>query len=227
MKISINQPYFFPHLKYFQLIYNSDIFVVYDDVQFTKKGWINKNRLNNNKFEKKIVFPVSKHSQKTMIKDIKIAENSFSNSLNKIINSIEKMYKNSNEKEFTIDLISRSLNLNTIKLDEYLIFYIKELCEYLDIDYKILRSSEVEYLRESDFEEKIISLLKKLNGNYYLNLDGGRELYTKSKFVENNIKLEFISDLYAGNKNLVDNFSVISHLLNDGKEQTMSYISGL
>ena len=162
-----------------------------------------------------------------MIKDIKIAENSFSNSLNKIINSIEKMYKNSNEKEFTIDLISRSLNLNTIKLDEYLIFYIKELCEYLDIDYKILRSSEVEYLRESDFEEKIISLLKKLNGNYYLNLDGGRELYTKSKFVENNIKLEFISDLYAGNKNLVDNFSVISHLLNDGKEQTMSYISGL
>ena len=70
------------------------------------------------------------------------------------------MYKNSNEKEFTIDLINRSLNLNTIKLDEYLIFYIKELCEYLDIDYKILRSSEVEYLRESDFEEKIISLLK-------------------------------------------------------------------
>ena len=109
MKISINQPYFFPHLKYFQLIYNSDIFVVYDDVQFTKKGWINKNRLNNDKFEKKIVFPVSKHSQKTMIKDIKIAENSFSNSLNKIINSIEKMYKNSNEKEFTIDLINRSL----------------------------------------------------------------------------------------------------------------------
>ena len=112
-------------------------------MQFTKKGWINKNRLNNDKFEKKIVFPVSKHSQKTMIKDIKIAENSFSNSLNKIINSIEKMYKNSNEKEFTIDLINRSLNLNTIKLDEYLIFYIKELCEYLDIDYKILWSSEV------------------------------------------------------------------------------------
>ena len=84
-----------------------------------------------------------------------------------------------------------------------------------------MRSSEVEYLRESDFEEKIISLLKKLNGNYYLNLDGGRKLYTKSKFVENNIKLEFISDLYAGNKNLVDNFSVISHLLNDGKEQTI------
>lgn len=225
MKISINQPYLFPHLKYFQLIYNTDIFVVYDDVQFTKKGWINKNRLNNNKLEKKIVYPVAKHSQKTTIKDIEIAKNSFSNSLDKIINSIEKMYKNSNEKEFTIDLIKRSLNLNSIRLDEYLIFYIKELCDYLDIDYKILRSSEIEYLRTDDFEEKIISLLKKLNGNYYLNLDGGKKLYTKSKFSENNINLEFISNLYSGNKNLNDNFSIISHLLNEGKEKTMNYIS--
>lgn len=44
MKLSIMQPYFLPYSGYFQLIAASDLFVVYDNIKYTKKGWINRNR---------------------------------------------------------------------------------------------------------------------------------------------------------------------------------------
>ncbi len=44
MKIAIMQPYFFPYIGYFQLIESVDLFVLYDNIKYTKKGWINRNR---------------------------------------------------------------------------------------------------------------------------------------------------------------------------------------
>jgi len=43
MKLAIMQPYLFPYIGYFQLIHAVDSFVVYDDVNFIKGGWINRN----------------------------------------------------------------------------------------------------------------------------------------------------------------------------------------
>ena len=45
MKIVIMQPYFFPYIGYFQLMNIADEFVIYDNIEFTKKGWINRNRI--------------------------------------------------------------------------------------------------------------------------------------------------------------------------------------
>ena len=41
------QPYFFPYLGYFQLINNVDEMIIYDDIQFTKKGWVSRNKLKS------------------------------------------------------------------------------------------------------------------------------------------------------------------------------------
>ena len=43
MKLGIMQPYFFPYIGYWQLIKNVDKYVVYDDVNYIKGGWINRN----------------------------------------------------------------------------------------------------------------------------------------------------------------------------------------
>lgn len=45
MKLEIMQPYFFPYVGYFKLIESVDKFVFYDDVDFIKNGWINRNRI--------------------------------------------------------------------------------------------------------------------------------------------------------------------------------------
>ncbi len=44
-KVAIMQPYLFPYIGYFQLINSVDEFVIYDNIKYTKKGWINRNRI--------------------------------------------------------------------------------------------------------------------------------------------------------------------------------------
>ena len=48
MRVGIMQPYFFPYIGYFQLIAAVDLFIVYDNIKYTKKGWINRNRMLQN-----------------------------------------------------------------------------------------------------------------------------------------------------------------------------------
>ena len=62
MNIGIMQPYFFPYIGYFQLIKAVDKFVVYDNIQFTKKGWINRNRYLYNGGDKTFTIPLKKAS---------------------------------------------------------------------------------------------------------------------------------------------------------------------
>ena len=45
MKLGIMQPYFFPYIGYWQLMNAVDRYVIYDDVNFIKGGWINRNRI--------------------------------------------------------------------------------------------------------------------------------------------------------------------------------------
>ena len=48
MKVGIMQPYFFPYIGYWQLMNEVDVYVIYDDVNFIKGGWINRNRILTN-----------------------------------------------------------------------------------------------------------------------------------------------------------------------------------
>jgi ABC-type dipeptide/oligopeptide/nickel transport system ATPase subunit len=59
MKIAIMQPYFLPYIGYFQLIKSADIFVLADEYQYTKKGWINRNRAIFNKRVETFTLAVS------------------------------------------------------------------------------------------------------------------------------------------------------------------------
>jgi hypothetical protein len=224
MNIAINQPYLFPHVKYFQLIHQSHLFIIYDDVQYIKKGWINKNRLNNNTDEKKLTIPIKKQSQSTLIKDTLISQSHFQEFIKNTVVSINKMYKNSEEKDFIIELLKESLLLDSEYLDNYLIFYLKEITQFLNIEFNYKRSSTFDSLKTSKPDKKIISIIEHLGGSVYINLDSGRSLYKKDIFLKNKIDLNFISDLYPNNQVLDKNYSIISHLLLEGQEITSSYI---
>tara|TARA_B110000003_G_C16510581_1_gene481063 strand:+ start:170 stop:850 length:681 start_codon:yes stop_codon:yes gene_type:complete len=224
LNVAINQPYLFPHIKYFQLLNHSELFIIYDDVQYIKKSWINKNRLNNHLDEKKITIPIRKQERNTLIKDTRISEEHFSESINNIQKSIQKMYKNSEEKDFILNLLEESLLIESDYLDKYIIFYLEEICKFLDLNFNIKRSSSLEYIKKETAEESIISIVKKVGGDVYLNLDGGISLYDKNIFLQNNIELEFISNLYSDNSKINNNYSVISHLLVDGRKITAEYI---
>ena len=61
-RLAIMQPYIFPYIGYFQLIADVDIFIVYDNIKYTKKGWINRNRMLQ--YGKDIMFSLPLKTQR-------------------------------------------------------------------------------------------------------------------------------------------------------------------
>src|SRR5215471_7161964 len=74
MKLAIMQPYFFPYIGYFQLVSAVDLFIVYDNIKYTKKGWINRNRLLNNGQEAVFSLPLKGASDFLDVRDRELAE---------------------------------------------------------------------------------------------------------------------------------------------------------
>src|SRR5579862_4353935 len=75
MRLAIMQPYIFPYIGYFQLMNAADEFVVYDNIEYTKSGWINRNRVLVNNRDALITFPLKKDSDYVHIRDRRLAEN--------------------------------------------------------------------------------------------------------------------------------------------------------
>src|SRR3954471_10551580 len=75
MKVAIMQPYFFPYIGHFQLIQSADRFILLDDVQYIRHGWINRNRiLKPGGGFQYIIMPLATHSRETLIKDLRPAD---------------------------------------------------------------------------------------------------------------------------------------------------------
>ena len=89
MKIAIMQPYFFPYIGYFQLIHSVDLFVIYDNIQYTKKGWINRNRILRGGKDMLFSLPIKKASDYFNICDRELADNF---DKHKLLNQIRGAY---------------------------------------------------------------------------------------------------------------------------------------
>ena len=111
MKIAIMQPYFFPYIGYYQLMNYVDIFIIYDKIKYTKKGWINRNRILLNNKIIPITLPISKGSSKLNIDQRYIAD-IWPVYKNRLFNKILASYN----KAENFDNIS---HLNRVYLEEY------------------------------------------------------------------------------------------------------------
>ncbi len=198
------QPYFLPYIGYFQLIKSVDTFIVFDDVNYFKKGWINKNNFLINGISKSITIPLSKASQNKLIKDINIFyDKQFLN----CISTLKLSYKNS--KNFNLFFSKFEEYFNTINsntnISNFNIGLIKIILPILNIKTDIINSSKINYNRELKGEDKIIEICKVLGSNSYYNLPGGVNLYNSVNFKKNNIKLNFIKPIikpYYQNKSI-------------------------
>ena len=191
MKIAIMQPYLFPYIGYFQMINAVDTFVFYDDVNFIKRGWVNRNKILVNGNEKLFTIPLIDASQNKLINEIEI--NSNNKELNKLLNTISQNYKKAPHFEQVFPLIKGFLNLKQRFISEMAVDSIKEISKYLKIDTEFILSSEkFSETRGDEKEERLVSICQSLNASEYINAIGGAELYSKNTFFDNGIKLNFI-----------------------------------
>ncbi|TCV12745.1 WbqC family protein [Vibrio crassostreae] len=223
MKISIHQPYLFPYLGYIQLIYNSDIFVVYDDVTYIKGGHVNRNNILANGTIQRFSLPINGASS-----NLNFNELSFNSNTKKLIKTFEQSYSKAKNFKDIMPIIEDVINYKSRCVSELCLYSYKRIFDYLGIDKKLITSSSLEYDRSGDRTEKVLSICKVLEGDEYINAYGGIELYTSTDFDREGIKLSFLkknSVQYSQNiENFEDNLSIIDVLMNNSIEEVKQLI---
>ena len=186
MRVGIMQPYFFPYIGYFQLIHAVDTYVNLDHVSFMKRSYMTRNILKNNT---SVNINVYNGSQNRSCNDVLVNfENKYLDKFNKtlqILYSKSPYYSEIINKIITPEFIDKEISIS-----QFNIGIIKRICLYLNIQTKIINTSErMTLLKKGDGLKEITN---KLEGNVYINAIGGQSLYNKEDFKNDNIQLSFI-----------------------------------
>ena len=193
MKLAIMQPYLFPYIGYFQLVAAVNKFVIYDDVNFIKGGWINRNNILINKKSNLFTVPLNKASSNTLINETTINLKFYNIWKVKFLRSIEQSYKKSPYFTDVYNLIENVLEINENDLiSELAVNSIKNVCDYLQLDTEICETSENYNNKIKSGQERVLDICGIEKASHYINPIGGIELYSKNTFKENGIVLNFI-----------------------------------
>lgn len=188
-RIAIMQPYFLPYIGYFQLLTSADLFVVYDNIKYTKKGWINRNRFLSNGESADFVLPLKKDSDFLDVRDRSLAEDF---DRRKLLNRFREAYRKAPCFSETYPLIE-SLVLNPERnLFHFIDHSVRSLAERLGIPTRIVPSSSLDIDHTLKSQDKVLAICKYLGATTYINAIGGRELYAQEVFSSQGIDLRFI-----------------------------------
>ena len=125
MKLAIMQPYFFPYIGYFQLIAAVDLFVVYDNIKYTKKGWINRNRLLRNGQDATFTVPLKSASDALDIRERELADDF---NRGKLLNQFKGAYQRAPFFAETFPLVERVVRHEEGNLFRFLHHALVETC---------------------------------------------------------------------------------------------------
>lgn len=182
------QPYFFPYIGYFRLMKAVGTFVIADDLNYIKNGYINKNFILLNKEAFRISLQLQGASQNKLINEIELGANN-----DKLIETIRRAYKKAPYFNDVFPLIESILLSKEKNLARFLGSSLIKTSDYLGIIVEILYSSEIDKDNSLKFDERIINICQKLDKKCYINPVGGQDLYCKDVFREQNLRLEFIN----------------------------------
>ena len=228
MKLGIMQPYFFPYLGYFQLLNCVDKLVLYDNIEFTKKGWINKNRLLLNGKESLFSINLKKDSDYLNICERSISP-VYKKEREKLIRKIESSYKKAPCYAEVMPLIRKIIEADIENLFDYILNSIVEINTYLNIKTPLVISSSLNISNDLKGQDKVIAICNKIKPSEYVNPVGGMELYSKITFKKNGLDLSFIEmnsiEYFQGSDSFVSHLSIIDVLMWNKKEKVICFLN--
>lgn len=229
MKLALMQPYFFPYIGYFMLIKHSDKFIIFDTAQFTRRGWVNRNRiLKENGDPMYINALIQKAPIKTPINEIKL--NYKEDWMAKILVQVQVYKKVAPYYEEMMTFLKACFEYETDSLSELNYYILEETCKYLDIkcDIELLSEMNLKIDDVNESDEWGLSISKAMNAKEYLNAPGGMDFYNKDKYARNGIDLKFIKanlKPYAQNtKEFVPGLSIIDVMMFNSVEEINSML---
>lgn len=228
MKIAIMQPYIFPYIGYFQLIQAVDKMVFYDDVNYIKRGWINRNRILVNNEANLFTIPVLQASQNKLINEIELGiDNKW---LRQFFATLEYNYKKAPYYKPILALIKTIFNQPHKTISDLAIASIIHISNHLELSTVFeLSSLNYPYTKGMDKADRLIEITKINNAQTYVNPSGGKELYQKEYFLERGVNLLFIENTIKPypqfNTDFVDGLSILDVLMFNDKKNVMNLIN--
>lgn len=189
MKLAIMQPYFFPYIGYFQLIATVDMFIVYDNIKYTKKGWINRNRILQN--GKDVMFSLPLRSDSDYL-DVCERELAADFNRDKLLNQFKGAYRRAPYFGQTFPLVEKVVQYEDTNLFRFLYHSIVKSCDHLGIATEIKVSSGIPIDHDLKNQDKVLALCEAVGAGTYVNAIGGIDLYSKEAFRDKGIDLKFI-----------------------------------
>jgi hypothetical protein len=199
MRVAIQQPYFIPYPGYFQLHKKIDTFVIFDDVQFNRRGFVHRNKIVIGQNLVWITLPLKK-----MKREVKLNQLEFdlkSQQYDKFMNLIKIL-----QRKKKLDFLKNDLTNFSISPIEYIMNINQKILLKLGIKNEFLFSSKISN-KHFKGEEKIIDICKKLNTKDYFNLSGGKKIYNEKNFLREKIRINFLEPFSGENISILDYFA--------------------
>ena len=189
MKVAIMQPYFLPYIGYFQLLAAVDLFIVYDNIKFTKKGWLNRNRMLRQGKDEMFTLPLMKGSDFLDVRERELAVD-FDRA--KLLNQFKEAYRRAPHFGQTFPLMERIFGCEEVNLFRFLYRSILEVGAHLNVGTEIRISSDMDVDHHLKGQDKVLALCEAAGAQTYVNAVGGVALYSKDVFYERGVELQFI-----------------------------------
>lgn len=191
--VAIMQPYFLPYIGYFQLIASADLFIVYDNIKYTKKGWINRNRLLLNGRDATFSLPLKSDSDYLNINERTL---SCEFDRKKLLNQFKAAYLRAPYFSQTFPLLEQILQHEDNNLFRFLHHSLIKVCHHLSIPTEIVISSDIAIDHALKGQDKVLALCQAVGATHYINAIGGTELYDINTFQNKEIELNFIQSKF-------------------------------
>ena len=220
-RVAIMQPYFLPYIGYFQLVAAADEFIVYDDIQYTKKGWINRNRYLCEGRDRLFTLPVQQGPSLADVRERTLAAGFDRPAL---LNRLREAYRQAPHFDETFPLVESVVRRGEGNLFAYIFGSIRDVCGHLGLATRLTVSSTLGVDRALPGAGRVIALCRRAGADTYINPIGGRELYAADEFARHGIALRFLRSgdvrypqFGAG---FVPALSIVDVLMFNGREGT-------
>jgi hypothetical protein len=183
------QPYFLPYIGYFQLIDHCDTFVVYDDIEYTKRGWINRNRILTAGRERTITLPLRRDSDHLDVCDREIAPEF---DARKMLGLLQESYGKAPFWGSYQEPLESILEYPGRNLFAFVANSISGIAACLGISTDVVRSSSLGIDRGLRGQDRVLATCAAIGATEYVNPIGGLDLYEDSAFADRGMRLRFL-----------------------------------
>lgn len=226
MKIGILQPGYLPWLGFFEQMHKCDIFVLYDDVQYDKHSWRNRNRIKTANGVQWLTVPVSVSlADLPRIKEVRI-DNS-TNWRKKHLQSIRQNYSKAPFYRSCISLFEETYATDWELLVDLDLRFLEQLATYLGISTRLVRSSTLGITEEGRLG-RLVGICRILNADTFYEGAAGRDYLDTEYFTGQGINVEFQNYVHPIYHQLYGDFipylSVVDLLFNHG-EKSLSILT--